>query len=371
MTTQQAKDALDHVIRAARVHLYKPIQIAEILYRDRIDRDIELSQLDTYRLPSRSWRDVICVQFLGRTSSSSARYQDDVFNDNATPPSVLVELGKENRAKNGIVEAYVYSHFANKQAQMNAALDYCTTKKPDDFSLRALMDGFWREPGLRRSIDKIYEIVVYALFETLVEELGVTVTVSRDPSKDSLLKDFDDFARKVLAIDTKSSSTTVPARFHRVGVTNAADRGLDMYSNYGPAVQIKHLSLSEELAADIVSTVTTDRIVIVCKDSEKRTIVSLLNQIGWKARIQSVVTQSDLETWYSKALRGPFAEDLAQKLLAALAQEIKTEFPSVGNSDFPQFIRDRGYDRLQDPEWRANPQEQPPSHRRSTLSRRA
>lgn len=30
----QAKAALDAVIKKSRVHLYKPIQIAEILYRD-------------------------------------------------------------------------------------------------------------------------------------------------------------------------------------------------------------------------------------------------------------------------------------------------------------------------------------------------
>ena len=36
----EAKEALDAVIRKSRVHLYKPIQIAEILYRDRTRQDI-------------------------------------------------------------------------------------------------------------------------------------------------------------------------------------------------------------------------------------------------------------------------------------------------------------------------------------------
>ena len=36
MNIKEAKNALDKVIDKARVHLYKPIQIAEILYRDRI-----------------------------------------------------------------------------------------------------------------------------------------------------------------------------------------------------------------------------------------------------------------------------------------------------------------------------------------------
>ena len=34
MNIQTAKQSLDKVIAKARVHLYKPIQVAEILYRD-------------------------------------------------------------------------------------------------------------------------------------------------------------------------------------------------------------------------------------------------------------------------------------------------------------------------------------------------
>ena len=36
----QAKAALDAVIKKSRVHLYKPIQIAEILYRDRVFQEL-------------------------------------------------------------------------------------------------------------------------------------------------------------------------------------------------------------------------------------------------------------------------------------------------------------------------------------------
>lgn len=36
ISLEQAKQALDAVIEKGRVHLYKPIQVAEILYRDRV-----------------------------------------------------------------------------------------------------------------------------------------------------------------------------------------------------------------------------------------------------------------------------------------------------------------------------------------------
>ena len=63
MSMTTAKKALDKVIDKARVHLYKPIQVAEILYRDRVEQNITLSELTTYRTQSKKWRDVICIQF--------------------------------------------------------------------------------------------------------------------------------------------------------------------------------------------------------------------------------------------------------------------------------------------------------------------
>ena len=141
-----AKQALDKVIDKARVHLYKPIQIAEILYRDRIEQDITLSDLATYRTKSKKWRDIICIQFLGRTSTSSARYQDDVFNDNAVTPIILEILGEENRAANGIIEAYIYHKFLQRFSQMTTGLDYCITHNKTNFKLDEFLAMFWHEP---------------------------------------------------------------------------------------------------------------------------------------------------------------------------------------------------------------------------------
>ncbi len=49
MDNKTAKDHLDTVIRKARVHFYKPIQIAEILHRDRVGKDIDLDDKDTQK----------------------------------------------------------------------------------------------------------------------------------------------------------------------------------------------------------------------------------------------------------------------------------------------------------------------------------
>ncbi len=344
MTVREAKQALDKIISKARVHLYKPIQIAEILHRDRVEKDIDLSDLSTYRNTSKKWRDVVCLRFLGRTSTSSARYQDDVFNENAVPPSVLEVLGTENRKYNGAVEKYIYECFEKRFSQMSSGLNYCNTHDRNNFKIAEFIDLFWNEPGLRRSVDKIYEIVVYALFSALIDCLKVKVTIEADDTKQQLLEEFSDFANRVIGLSKERSKVTVNARINRVGVTNAADRGLDMWANFGMAIQIKHLSLTEELAENIVSSVSSDRIVIVCKNSEEKLIVSLLTQIGWKSRIQSIVTEDDLVLWYEKALRGTFAEEIGNKVLSNLYDEIMLEFPVTDCEDFNEFKRARGYD---------------------------
>jgi type II restriction enzyme len=350
MTT--AKKALDKVIDKARVHLYKPIQIAEILYRDRVEQTITLSELATYRTQSKKWRDVICIQFLGRTSTSSARYQDDIFNDNAVPPAILEKLGEENRAGNGIVEAYIYRKFLQRFSQMSTGLDYCVIHDKSNFKLDEFLALFWHEAGLRRSIDKVYEIIVYSLFSALVEALEVAVEVRMNPKKIDILEEFADFSKSVMQLTPEQTTIKLKARINRVGVTNAADRGLDMWANFGLAIQIKHLSLTEELAENIVSSVSADRIVIVCKAAEQKIIVSLLNQLGWKSKIQSIITETDLLRWYERALRGKFADSIGDNVLQKLANEIQVEFPTTDKREFLQFMEKRGYDKLENSSWR-------------------
>ncbi len=95
VTVKEAKNALDRIIEKSRVHLYKPIQIAEILYRARIDDSLNLLDLEQYRTKSKKWRDEISLPLLGRICTSSAKFQDNLFDANAIPPEILNVLGKE------------------------------------------------------------------------------------------------------------------------------------------------------------------------------------------------------------------------------------------------------------------------------------
>lgn len=349
-TKEDAKKALDNIIQKSRVHLYKPIQIAEILYHHRIDGNINLLNLEDYRTKSKKWRDDITIHLLGAKCTSSAKFQDNLFDANAIPPQILQVLGTENIRTKGAVEAYIYSCFNNKHSQLSDALKYCLTSTPASFYVKDFIDSFWNEPGLKRSLDKIYEIIVYSLFSTLVESLNLQVEISVDEKYFPLLKEFEDFSEKVMCLDTTNTTHIQDAKVYRVGVTNAADRGLDMYSNWGPAIQIKHLTLDETLAESIVSSVSSDKIVIVCKDAEKNVIVSLLTQIGWKSHIQSVVTENDLVEWYKKALRGSYSSILAEKLLETLSEQITLEFPSV--DEIPDVLKERHYENIKDSFWK-------------------
>jgi type II restriction enzyme len=344
MLLTDAKDALDKVISKGRVHLYKPTQIAEVLYHHRLGEISDLNDLDQYRTQSRHWRDEVSNMLVGRASSSSSRYQDDVFNDNAVPPNFIAELGKVNKEGNGVVEAYIYSKFNARHGQMRAVLEYASGTSPEDFMLEHFLNMFWSSPGLRRSIDKVYEAVVYALFDSLVNALNATVTLSIEESKRYLVEEYAEFAKIVLGVTPNELECKRKASLYRVGVTNASDRGLDMWANFGPAVQVKHLTLDLDLAEDVVGEIMADRVVIVCRDCDKDTLDSIMRQIGWGSRVQGIITQSQLVKWYEKALRGSYSSETADVILKTLITELSTEFPLV--DEFSNFWTSRKYDQI-------------------------
>ncbi len=343
-TNNLPKQALDTVIRKSRVHLYKPIQIAEILYHHRIDKDLDLSELQSYRNISKRWRDDVSNLLVGRHSTSSQKFQDNIFEANAMPPALLVELGEINSKGKGFVEAYIYKALEARLSSVRDIETYIKSSTPERFSLKELVSFFQTTPGLRRSIDKMYEILVYALFATIVRALKAEVTLEIGNKDAEILKDFERFIKMVLGIDSKQTRLILPAALYRVGVTNAADRGLDIWANFGPAIQVKHLTLTPELMEDIVDSVTADRIVIVCLDTERESIEALLLQVGWGERIQGIITINDLDDWYKLCLSKKYRDNLGKNLLKDVQREFDAEFPS--SKGIKPFVESRGYDKI-------------------------
>ena len=74
-----------------------------------------------------------------------------------------------------------------------------------------------------------------------------------------------------------------------------------------------------------------------------------MTQIGWRSRIQSIVTENDLVNWYEKALRGKYADVVGDKLMETLCSEIAEEFPSV--TDLPNILKSRHYEDIENLFW--------------------
>ena len=284
------------------------------------------------------------ILLLGRVCTSSSKFQDNLFDDNAVPPAVLETLGKLNRETGGSVEAHIYSQFMSRYSQISKALGYCRAASAEIFDVKSFIDSFRYEAGLKRSLDKIYEIIVYALFSALADALNLQISISVDESRAGILDEFGDFTERVMRLKPSCTFQSERAKIYRAGVTNAADRGIDMYSNWGAVIQVKHLSLDEELAEDITANISSDRIIIVCRDADKKIILSLLTQIGWRSHIQSIITESDLVLWYEKALRGKYSDMIGKNVLLKLREEIAHEFPA--SDEMPEVLKARHYEKL-------------------------
>ncbi len=337
----EAKTRLDTIIKKGRVDLYKPIQIAEVLWRSRVVGDVVIADKSTYQNPSIHWRNEVTQRLTGKVSTSSARYQHDIWNPTAMPPDILMVLDAENRRTQGAVERYIYMRYSERQETVSNIIAALETATPEKFQLDALLKLFVTHRGIRRSIDKAYEIVAYSLFETVVSALGATIEVSVPSANAGLLAEFSDLARVLLGLEAGQMSWRQPAHLYRVGVTNAADRGLDMWANFGPAIQVKHLTLNEKLVHRIIDQIESEHIVIVCRDADAKAIQVITKQIGWGQRVRGIVRESDLIAWYERCLRGKFADRLARPLLDELLKGFTREFPQ--SRAITDFMSGRGY----------------------------
>ncbi len=350
-TIEEAKTRLDEIINKARVDLYKPIQIAEVLFRSRTVGDFDITAIESFKNPSLSWRNKVTKIILGKSSSSSAQFQHNVWAENAMSLDLLQILDAENRATNGAVEKYIYGRFGERQGTVSSVISAIREAAPENFRLESLLELFIKEAGIRRSVDKAYEIVVYSLFETIISALGATIKISISENSKPVLQEFLDLAKVLLGVEENKFSWEQSAHIYRVGVTNAADRGLDMWANFGVAVQVKHITLKDEVASNIANQVESDAIVIVCKDAEAKVIETVLRQIGYGARVRGIVRESDLVRWYEKCMRGKFSNILAQPLLVRLINGFEAEFPF--STTLAEFLEERQYKNIASPElWR-------------------
>ncbi len=149
VSIQDAKMRLDSIIAKARIDLYKPIQIAEVLRKSRLEKNIKVLDLKTYQNQSIRWRDEVTIRLLNKVSTSSARYQHDVWSTTAMSPELLEILDRENKRTRGGVERYIYLKFSERQATVSSLIDYIESQNEKSFDGSSLL-GMIRSGGINR-----------------------------------------------------------------------------------------------------------------------------------------------------------------------------------------------------------------------------
>lgn len=131
-----------------------------------------------------------------------------------------------------------------------------------------------------------------------------------------------------------------------MGGANSRDGGVDLWANFGPAIQVKYIALDVQNTPPIVESISAEHVVIVCKDADKAPIQAVLTQIGFGVRVRGIITKADLTRWYDLALGSKHAADMAVPLFKALLAEFDDEFTLADPAAIDKLTNERGYDKL-------------------------
>src|ERR1700722_3321646 len=117
----------------------------------------------------------------------------------------------------------------HRQGMISKIVALVEDVQPSELDLYLIFKKFISRPGLRRSVDKAYEVVTYSILDTITSTLETTITVQVPNTNIEMVKEFSKLSQVLLGLDADNLQRTFPAKIYRVGVTNAADRGLDMW----------------------------------------------------------------------------------------------------------------------------------------------
>jgi|GEM_PF-1116214 len=346
MNPAEAKQEIDTMINNARFRCFRPIRVAEILYHSRTEGGFDLSDPQSYRVESGRWRDEVAEDLTGKGSSSSNSYQKDFLDLISKALPALDDLNKQNP---GVVENYIYTRLKeDKWGGLIDARSYINDADVANFSLEEYM-SFTEESGLQE--DALMEIAVYALFSAVADFLKAKAKLELENPDEEVLRDFEGFVKMFLGVDPSNPSLETMVRIHRAGFgTYSSDKGVDIGTNFGTMVQVKHVSLTKGTAQKVESQTYVDRIVVVCREADRDIIDNVAKQLGYD-KIRAIVTLRNLVEWYETAF-DEYQESIGESLLENLRTEFNDEF-TEGSFRIPrmeEFMDERGYgeDQLED-----------------------
>lgn len=319
-----AKVKLDHVINRSRVEMYKPIQIAETLRASITDNSIDLNDVETFRKVSRDLRDRVTRELIGKVSTSSMRFQDDLWNESAIPPEALVKLSEANL--NHEIESYIYQHVWKKNSVLiDIRKKLIQIKSASDIEL---IFGSFNEAEFRTSADRLFEIFALSVLQTQLEASDYKVCISGDSN--SLT---GKCSHKLISfLQAQMRDVTLA----KLGHTNAADNGLDIWSNFGVVVNVKNYSLDSQLLHKVLNDTPVGDLVIVCESAAPNVIAEVTRK-ELKREIQ-IITRADLFDDLNEILSD---SQLAGRFIDTFSNYFDREFPFAVNLE--AFMSERGY----------------------------
>jgi hypothetical protein len=163
-------------------------------------------------------------------------------------------LSKANH-KGSKVEEYIYQHVYAKNAhliEIRKKLDKISSIK----QIQTMFNSF-DSPGLRTSADRLYEVFVLSVLQTGLEDsnYSLSITGSKISVKGNSAK------KLITATEGQGKELTLA----KIGHTNAADAGLDIWTNFGVVISVKNYNLDAELFEKILSDTPVGFLVIVCE----------------------------------------------------------------------------------------------------------
>ncbi|MCH9034921.1 MAG: HaeII family restriction endonuclease [Planctomycetes bacterium] len=131
---------------------------------------------------------------------------------------------------------------------MREAIEQCDSPDPKKFDLAIFLAHFTGKSTITRLAGKVYECVAFSILHHLLQDVRLRVSLKFD----SINRNHDavpaKFLRDLLGATEHGPPDPFKGELYRAGVANAADRGIDIFSNFGPIVQVKHQHLTASLA---------------------------------------------------------------------------------------------------------------------------
>ena len=325
MRINEAKSKLDRVIKLSRIEMYKPIQIAELLREFKKNPALDPTNLESYRNLSKELRNKVTIRLFGKVSTSSMRFQDDLWNQSAVPPVALAALSQANM-NGSVVEAYIYQHVYSKNSQLikirKVLNDFDTMEKVEN-----LFDSF-DSPGLRTSADRLYEVFVLSVLQTNLEASNFEIAILGEASEIS-----GTGTRRIIEAAQGEGSRL---KFAKLGHTNAADAGLDIWSNFGVVISVKNYNLDVDLLRTVLADTPIGTLIIVCETVSNDLLRNYKDISGGRHVV--FITQNDLFS----DLKVIFAdEELSEKFKKRFISFFDSEFPLT--STLENFMKERNY----------------------------